>query len=125
MSRMRQLDQQNSRAGERRRWLLPCFLALIAVLLSFGQSMPTHVNNYGPQYVTASSGAEADCDQAHEGLGTHCHATVVGTAYARIEPVPALFGEIARGYPMSIAASDRAGRTLRPNLQPPQRLHQA
>jgi hypothetical protein len=125
MNQMEQMDQHNCRVSARRRWLFVCFLTLIALVLSFGPSLPTHTNSPEPQYVTAGSGGDSDCDRTHDGLGLHCHATAAGAAYARTESGPAILGDIARGYPMSIAESDRTSRTLRPNLQPPQRLHQA
>jgi hypothetical protein len=93
-----------------------CLIAAIALLLSFGQSVPAHANNAVGGYVTNAVDADFDCD--HALLGGHCCANAACAAYAQLETTAATANEMASGHPVSIA-QDIRGQRPAPGLQPP------
>jgi hypothetical protein len=107
----------------RGKWLALCLLAVIALFLSLGQSVPAHADNTLGEYVTSAIDADLDCD--HALLGEHCCANAACTAQAQLETTAATANEMARGHPLSIAQDIRTGQTLAPGLQPPKHSSQA
>lgn len=98
-------------------------IAAIALLLSFGQSVPAHANNTVGEYVTSAVDADFDC--GHVLLGGHCCANAACTAHAQLETTAATANEMASGHPASIAQDIRTGQRPAPGLQPPKHSSQA